>query len=85
MVYGGEVTGVVNMAANGDLLRLVWIDEAERVAGGGRLRQTANLIGGPFSFKMPMGTFGHQHKIALIREFCPMAPAQASKPSNRCV
>ncbi len=67
IVSGGDLTGVVNLAANGDMLRLLWIDESGRVAAAQDCVQPGNLNGGAFTFKMPPGTFGHLHKIALVR------------------
>ncbi len=67
IAYGGDVMGTIALPANGDTLRLLWIDEAGRVLAGQDYAPANGLPGGSFTFKMPQGTFGHLHKIALVR------------------
>ncbi len=60
---GGDVLGTVDVAENGDQMRLLWIDEA------GRISASMDLAPGvkPFTFTTPPGTFGHRHKLVLVR------------------
>ena len=64
---GGEITGTIAAPANGDTLRLLWIDEAGRVVTAQYFVAANTPPTGSFTFKMPAGTFGREHKIALVR------------------
>ena len=63
---GGEITGTIAAPANGDTLRLLWIDEAGRVVTAQYFVAANTPPTGSFTFKMPAGTFGREHKIALV-------------------
>jgi len=67
IVYGGQLAGALNIPANGDTLKLLWIDEAGRVAASQVYVPPPGINGGTFTFKMPESAFGHRHKIALVR------------------
>lgn len=71
---GGEIKGSIAAAAGEDSLQLLWVDEAGRVTAQQELvapdaaAPKADAAGAlAFTFKMPPGTFGHLHKLALVR------------------
>ena len=67
IAFGAAVTGSVRAVANGDSLRLVWIDESGRVVIAQEVVPAAGDTTGAFTFKMPLGAFGQLHRIALVR------------------
>ena len=78
IAYGTELKGTFFQPYDNDALHLLWIDEAGRVCaelpvGAGADAAAAVKPDGPeasaraFQFKMPAGTFGHKHKLALVR------------------
>ncbi len=74
---GGEMDGAINLARNGDTLRLLWIDEAGRVCAAQDWTPDEKDPSGAFKFKQPPGTFGHRHKLALVR-----IPPNATSPAK---
>lgn len=74
---GSELKGTFFQPYDNGALHLLWIDEAGRVCAEQPVGAGADAVAakpdGPeaapraFQFKMPAGTFGHRHKLALVR------------------